>query len=193
MYLGFKDPEETVPAYLLSGLWTPQNGFRVLAEGAALRRHRRWTGSTSEGKLSQVKPTKVIVHTDRQPGVFHPPHLLDQSFVVATMPKELRKRGKKHKKSSAENQTYAQQHEVLDEGPSSGPSWIVPRADSSSKQFNPEAPFGYVDPELKAYFKTVDDQLKDWQQNRNHAEGEEDVDPNESTASCLACAFTVFF
>jgi nucleolar protein 9 len=105
------------------------------------------------------------------------------------MPKELRKRGKKHKKSSAENQTHAQRHEVLDEGPSSGPSWIVPRADSSSNQFDPEAPFGYVDPELKAYFKTVDDQLKEWQQNRNYAEGEEDVDPNESTASCFARAW----
>jgi nucleolar protein 9 len=101
------------------------------------------------------------------------------------MPKELRKRGKRHKKSSAEDQTHAQEHEVLDEGPSSGPSWIVPRADSSSKQFNPDAPFGYIDPELKAYFKTVDDQLKEWQQNRNYAEGEEDVDPNESKYSFL--------
>ena len=109
------------------------------------------------------------------------------------MPKELRKRGKRHKKSSAQDQTHAQQHEVPDEDPSSGPSWILPRADSSSKQFNPEAPFGYVDPELKAYFKTVDDQLKEWQQNRNYAEGEEDVDPNESTSSCLACACGVFF
>ena len=104
------------------------------------------------------------------------------------MPKELRKRGKRHKKSSAENQTYAQDHEALDEGTSSGPSWIVPRADSSSEQSNPEAPFGYVDPELKAYFKTVDDQLKEWQQNRDYAEGDEDVDPNESPSSCLACA-----
>ena len=108
------------------------------------------------------------------------------------MPKELRKRGKRHKKPSAEDQTHPQEHEVLDEGPSSGPSWIVPRADSSSKQFNPEAPFGYVDPELKAYFKTVDDQLKEWQQNRNYAEGEEDVDPNESTVSCLPCACSFF-
>ena len=101
------------------------------------------------------------------------------------MPKELRKRGKRHKKSSFENQTHAQEREVLDEGPSSGPSWIVPRADSSSKQFNPEAPFGYVDPELKAYFKTVEDQLKEWQQNRGYAGEEEDVDPNESTSSYL--------
>jgi nucleolar protein 9 len=109
------------------------------------------------------------------------------------MPKELRKRGKRHKKSSAENQAHTQQHEVLDEGPSNGPSWIVPRADSSSNQFNPEAPFGYVDPELKAYFKTVDDQLKEWQQNRSYAEGEEDVDPNESTTSCLCVRFGGFF
>ncbi|KAI0274347.1 armadillo-type protein [Russula aff. rugulosa BPL654] len=95
------------------------------------------------------------------------------------MPKELRKRGKRHKKSSAEDQTHAQEHEVLDEGPSS---------ESSSKQFNPDAPFGYVDPELKAYFKTVDDQLKEWQQNRNYAEGEEDVDPNENKRMFLMAA-----
>jgi len=29
-----------------------------------------------------------------------------------------------------------------------------------SNQLNPEAPFGYVNPELKAYFRTVDNQLK---------------------------------
>ena len=98
------------------------------------------------------------------------------------MPKELRKRGRRHKTSRTEDQKPAQEREVPDEGSSAGPSWIVPRTDS--KQLNPEAPFGYVDPELKAYFRTVDDQLKEWQQNGDHAEGEEDVDPNES-ASCF--------
>ena len=98
------------------------------------------------------------------------------------MPKELRKRGRRHKTSRTEDKTPAQVRESLDEGSSAGPSWIVPRADS--KQLNPEAPFGYVDPELKAYFRTVDDQLKEWQQIRDYAEGEEDVDPNES-ASCF--------
>lgn len=115
-------------------------------------------------------------------------HLLDWSFGAAAMPKELRKRGKRHKRSSAENQTHVQEREVLDEGPSNGPSWIVPRADSSSKQFNPEAPFGYVDPELKAYFRTIDDQLKEWQQNRDYVEGEEDVDRNESASYSFLCA-----
>jgi nucleolar protein 9 len=96
------------------------------------------------------------------------------------MPKELRKRGKRHKKPAVEYQTPAREQDTpLNEGPSSGPSWIVPRHDS--KQLNPEAPFGYVDPELKAYFRTVDDQLKEWQQNWYDSGGEEDVDPNEST------------
>ena len=96
------------------------------------------------------------------------------------MPKELRKRGKRHKKSATEYQTPSQERELPpDDGPSGGPSWIVPRANSN--QFNPEAPFGYVDPELKAYFRTVDDQLKEWQQNHwDGAEGDEDMDPNES-------------
>jgi nucleolar protein 9 len=98
------------------------------------------------------------------------------------MPKELRKRGKRHKKSATEHHTAAREQELpSDQNLSSGPSWIVPRADSDSKQFNPEAPFGYVDPELKAYFRTVDDQLKEWQQNNwDDAEGDEDMDPNES-------------
>ena len=108
------------------------------------------------------------------------------------MPKELRKRGRRHKTSRTEDQKPAQEREVPDEGSSAGPSWIVPRTDS--KQLNPEAPFGYVDPELKAYFRTVDDQLKEWQQNGDHAEGEEDVDPNESASYFIfvrACVFWV--
>ncbi|KAH9991427.1 armadillo-type protein [Russula vinacea] len=97
------------------------------------------------------------------------------------MPKELRKRGRRHKTT---------RREVPDEGegPSTaGPSWIVPRTDSK-QQLNPEAPFGYVDPELKAYFRTVDDQLKEWQQNRDHAEGEDDIDPNENRRLFLMAA-----
>jgi hypothetical protein len=109
-------------------------------------------------------------------------------FVAAVMPKELRKRGKRHRKSAADHQTPAQEQEqgLIDDGPSSGPSWIVPREDS--KQVNPEAPFGYVDPEIKAYFRTFDDQLKEWQQNWDGEEGDEDIDPNES-ALCLSLCF----
>ncbi|KAI9447211.1 hypothetical protein F5148DRAFT_1344715, partial [Russula earlei] len=49
---------------------------------------------------------------------------------------------------------------------------------------NLEAPFGYIDPELKAYFRTVNNQLKEWQQNWGEAGAEDDVDPNEEIDSC---------
>ena len=45
VHLRFKDPEEAVLAYLLSGLWTPQDRFRVLAEGTALGCHDQRTSA----------------------------------------------------------------------------------------------------------------------------------------------------
>jgi nucleolar protein 9 len=105
------------------------------------------------------------------------------------MPKEHRRRGKRHKKSAAEPHTPAQEQELIDEGPSNGPSWIVPR--TNPKQVDPDAPFGYVDPEIKAYFRTVDDQLKEWQQSWDEAEGDEDIDPNESALSLTIASVSV--
>jgi nucleolar protein 9 len=97
------------------------------------------------------------------------------------MPKDLRKRGKRHKKSEANPQPPAKESELKEDGPSSVPSWIVSRApDFNQDQVNSEAPFGFVDPEMKAYFRTVEDQLKEWQQNWGDAEGVEDIDSNES-------------
>ncbi|KAH9991655.1 ARM repeat-containing protein [Russula compacta] len=102
------------------------------------------------------------------------------------MPKEVRKRGKRHRKSANEYQPPAQEQQSPGEGPSSRPSWIIPRVDSN--QLNPEAPFGYVDPEMKAYFRTVDDQLKEWQQNWDDVQREEDIDPNENRRMFLMAA-----
>lgn len=39
MNLSFKDPKEAVLAYLLPSFWTPQDCFRILAEGAAFWCH----------------------------------------------------------------------------------------------------------------------------------------------------------
>jgi hypothetical protein len=65
-------------------------------------------------------------------------------------------RARKPQLLNIKHQTPAREQELLlDEGPSSGSSWIVPRV--HPKQLIPEAPFGYVDLELKAYFRTVDD------------------------------------
>lgn len=93
------------------------------------------------------------------------------------MPRENRKRGKKHKKTKEEAPTPPLQPEYQPE-PEAGPSWMVsgPRSD----QNNDEAPFGYVDSEVKAYFRTVDVQLREWQdEGHATAPADGDTDPNE--------------
>jgi nucleolar protein 9 len=93
------------------------------------------------------------------------------------MPRENRKRGKKHKKkpTDAENgESYdSARHEVqspiVTQG---GPSWMKLAEPSAH---NVEAPYGYVDNDVKAYFRTVDIQIREWQENQWERE-EGDVD-----------------
>ena len=93
------------------------------------------------------------------------------------MPRENRKRGKKHKKQREEEPSYdakpERELETREE-----PSWIVPAA-NHAEEVNPEAPFGYVDVDVKAYFRTVDVQIQEWQENQEESAADEDVDPNE--------------
>ena len=93
------------------------------------------------------------------------------------MPRENRKRGKKHKKLNEEEPQYKEcveeKAEVRGE-----PSWIVP-ATNQTEEINLEAPFGYVDADVKAYFRTVDIQIRDWQDNQDEIVQDGDVDPNE--------------
>ncbi|EDR04892.1 uncharacterized protein LACBIDRAFT_303745 [Laccaria bicolor S238N-H82] len=100
------------------------------------------------------------------------------------MPRENRKRGKKHKKQAEELEQQPYHPPPLpaaQEETGQTPSWIL----SSSKQteeINPEAPYGYIDADVKAYFRTVDVQIREWQESRGYREEEEeggDVDPNE--------------
>ena len=94
------------------------------------------------------------------------------------MPRENRKRGKKHKKKAEEYPEQSVQYEEPEEEPQAGPSWIIPAAESS---YNEEAPFGYVDSEVKAYFRTVDVQIREWQEEPLPAQDilGGDSDPNE--------------
>ncbi|KAH6896386.1 armadillo-type protein [Coprinopsis sp. MPI-PUGE-AT-0042] len=101
------------------------------------------------------------------------------------MPRENRKRGKKHKKSKEEDDyapsSNVEQQKYAEEQPEIGhgePSWIRPSA-RQEDEFNPEAPFGYVEQDVKAYFRTVDVQIRDWQDNAAAEEVSEDTDPNE--------------
>lgn len=100
------------------------------------------------------------------------------------MPRENRKRGKKHKKQKDNEQVArAEPVQVREEAAErAGPSWIIERtALGSEEDGSLDAPFGYVDPDVKAYFKTVDDRLREWQETKEvPAEVDEgDVDPNE--------------
>lgn len=92
------------------------------------------------------------------------------------MPRENRKRGKKHKKTPEEVPLAPPEPEHHE--PEAGPSWIV--SGPSNDQPNDEAPFGYVDSEVKTYFRTVDTQLREWQEEGyNAGPTDGDSDPNE--------------
>ncbi|CAK5281828.1 unnamed protein product [Mycena citricolor] len=113
------------------------------------------------------------------------------------MPKELRKRGKKKKGTQGppeyERIENPQNHEpeTAFEGDAEhgttrpNPSWIISgsskqdQVDKDDRAAEIEAPFGYVDADVKAYFRTVDVQMRDWQV----ATGDgENVDANEGMA-----------
>ena len=94
------------------------------------------------------------------------------------MPRENRKRGKKNKKKAEEVAEVPEEHPArYEEEAEAGPSWIVPARDNSTIDQN--APFGFVDAEVKAYFRTVDVQIREWQETKPEVEADEDVDPNE--------------
>lgn len=96
------------------------------------------------------------------------------------MPREVRKRGKKHKKSQHQALPEGQTQEQEDHHPnnSSEPSWIVSAREA--EDVHPEAPFGYVGPDFKAYFRTVDEQIQSWQEDGTQPVDEDgDFDPNE--------------
>jgi len=99
------------------------------------------------------------------------------------MPRENRKRGKKYKKQ----EQHEPHKEVIETQPLQEPTWIV--SESSPNTHDPEAPFGFLDVEVKAYFRTVDLQIRDWQEDSEGNAEEEGVDPNESEwhTSCVCC------
>ena len=107
------------------------------------------------------------------------------SHTSPVMPRENRKRGKKHKKKAEEvadqHEDYAPQDEELE--PDAGPSWILPDRDHTALDQN--APFGFVDAEVKAYFRTVDVQIREWQETKPEVEADEDIDPNEGASHCV--------
>ncbi|GLB33404.1 putative ARM repeat-containing protein [Lyophyllum shimeji] len=110
------------------------------------------------------------------------------------MPRENRKRGKKNKKKvEIENEGLDNPRAVAEEPeplePTGEPSWIRSAADQVP-EVNSEAPFGYVDADLKAYFRTVDVQIRDWQEQQDEMGQDGDTDPNEERRLFFVAALT---
>ncbi|KZP05871.1 ARM repeat-containing protein [Athelia psychrophila] len=105
------------------------------------------------------------------------------------MPKEFRKRGKKNKKGADKDEWKPPKEDrpLNQDQPEEGRSWIIP-ASKEEDEVNLEAPFGYIDVNVKAYFRTVDVQIRDWQV--NEAEATEDGDPNEERRMFFVAALT---
>lgn len=104
------------------------------------------------------------------------------------MPKEFRKRGKRKPKQSEEdnfgsygNQSVENQDpEENDPAVLQRPSWIRSAPEEASQQ-NKDAPYGYVSAEVKAYFRTVDVQIRTWQDD-GYEDGD-DEGPNDLNAN----------
>ncbi|KAJ6538949.1 armadillo-type protein [Mycena capillaripes] len=114
------------------------------------------------------------------------------------MPKEHRKRGKK-KKPEPEWQppvedSHSREQKNTPQQVEESPSWIVPALEhvTAEEDVNPEAPFGYVDVDVKAYFRTVDIQIREWQDTTAELgpSNEEDTDPNEERRMFFVAALT---
>lgn len=76
------------------------------------------------------------------------------------MPREHRKRGKKKKGNAdtvepAEKETYHQDDVELEQPQA---QWM-----HTNDEPNLDAPFGYVEADVKAYFRTVDAKIQEWQ------------------------------
>lgn len=115
------------------------------------------------------------------------------------MPRENRKRGKKHKKPiqsepepEPDSETYPGDADYEGERQTGGfeggdrPSWVV---QDEKTQVNQDAPFGYVDADVKAYFRTVELQIRDWQDSPAHGNGVGDgneQDPNEGNLASIS-------
>ncbi|CAE6532593.1 unnamed protein product [Rhizoctonia solani] len=101
------------------------------------------------------------------------------------MPREHRKRGKKKKENKeVVKHELGQQDEEIHEEPNT--QWM-----ETNDEINLEAPFGYVDPDLKGYFRTVDVRIQDWQsQDHVQDDANEEGNTNEDKRMFLVAALS---
>jgi nucleolar protein 9 len=106
------------------------------------------------------------------------------------MPREHRKRGQRKTKRKEGEELQEIQETPSARAQSTAqtqPSWIEDAAEAPVvPENNFEAPWGYVDPDVKAYFRTVEEQMLEWQSSGKlqRDEAQIDKDPNQGKA-CL--------
>jgi len=105
------------------------------------------------------------------------------------MPREHRKRGQRKKKGKEGEEAQEIREEPIARTEvqwttQTQPSWIEDALVAPVALENDfEAPWGYVDPDVKAYFRTVEEQMLEWQSTGKlqRDEAQVDKDPNEGT------------
>ncbi|EJU06458.1 ARM repeat-containing protein [Dacryopinax primogenitus] len=107
------------------------------------------------------------------------------------MPREQRKRGRRHKKTDEnENDHVVYEEEYYQPGEASHTQ--PPQAGPSHVEEDLNYPFGILDPDVKAYFRNVDDKLKSWNSGLDDEADEaglvEGEDPNETRRAVLNAA-----
>ncbi|KAG9042480.1 Nucleolar protein 9, partial [Serendipita sp. 407] len=104
------------------------------------------------------------------------------------MPRENRRRGKRKKNDIQEDldeKEPVKLKELEDEGQ---PSWI--ETGHLNETSDPDAPFGLCDPDIKAYFRSVENQLKEWQDLGIEKENVSEEDSNLERRMFFSAALT---
>ncbi|KAG9127153.1 Nucleolar protein 9 [Ceratobasidium sp. 392] len=102
------------------------------------------------------------------------------------MPRENRKRGKKRKANFEQDDSSVHNASPQIEPDQSQPVWMHTNDESSL-----DAPFGYVDPDVKAYFRTIDSKIQEWQsQGYTHGGEEDGGNTNEDKRMFLIAALS---
>ncbi|GJJ07712.1 hypothetical protein Clacol_001917 [Clathrus columnatus] len=105
------------------------------------------------------------------------------------MPREQRKRGKKHKAKNDALAGQVEENYQEDDYAVQEPS-VIHYDQHDEDNSDPAAPFGHLDPDVKGYFRTVNDQLKQWQDEGIDTEVDTDMDPNEQRRIFFAAALS---
>ncbi|QRV72650.1 Pumilio-family RNA binding repeat [Ceratobasidium sp. AG-Ba] len=101
------------------------------------------------------------------------------------MPRENRKRGKKKKGDGHKEEPARYEAKPELEQEPTHPVWM-----HTNDETNPDAPFGYVDPDVKAYFRTVDSKIQDWQSQGSTQGEQDDGNTNEDKRMFLVAALS---